>query len=450
MASIKKIEGKRGTSYKITVSDGYHVNGNKIRRTKTFVPDPTKTEKQNQKELEKIAFEFEQQVKQGRYYDGDHMTLEEFSKKWFREYVDVNLTPVTQELYRRLYKSYISPHLGHYKISKLSPLKIQELWAHLQNDNVRKDGKDGGLSGTTVKKIHVVLSKMLTCAVRWQLISSNPCERIDRPKPERNIEDINFFTPEEAVIFLASLDISYPRIHHEHTRTDDTGKEYKVKDYIEHYTVPLQFKVMYNIALFGGLRRGELLGLTFDSFNFDKSTVSITQSVSKTQTGIVIKKPKTRTSFRIVTLPSFVMELVKDLKQEQSEKTKTLGTYWKNDEGYLFTQENGSLMHPSTPTITFKNILTKYNNYIENNKELLAEEREIQKLPMITLHGLRHTSATLAISQNVDVKTVSARLGHAQTSTTLNIYAHALSGRDTVACDAIEQAIYEAKKSNSH
>lgn len=187
MASIKKIEGKRGTSYKITVSDGYHVNGSKIRRTKTFVPDPTKTEKQNQKEVERIAFEFEQQVKQGNYYDGDHMTLEEFSKKWFREYVDVNLTPVTQELYRRLYKSYISPHLGHYKIAKLSPLKIQELWAHLQNDNVRKDGKEGGLSGTTVKKIHVVLSKMLTCAVQWQLISSNPCERIDRPKPERNI-----------------------------------------------------------------------------------------------------------------------------------------------------------------------------------------------------------------------------------------------------------------------
>lgn len=159
---------------------------------------------------------------------------------------------------------------------------------------------------------------MLTCAVRWQLISSNPCERIDRPKPERNIEDINFFTPEEAVIFLSALDISYPRIHHAHTRTDNTGKEYKVKDYTEHYTVPLQFKVMYNIALFGGLRRGELLGLTFDSFNFDKSTVRITQSVSKTQTGIVIKKPKTRTSFRIVTLPSFVMELVKDLKQEQA------------------------------------------------------------------------------------------------------------------------------------
>lgn len=56
MASIKKIEGKRGTSYKITVSDGYHVNGSKIRRTKTFVPDSTKTERQNQKELERIAF----------------------------------------------------------------------------------------------------------------------------------------------------------------------------------------------------------------------------------------------------------------------------------------------------------------------------------------------------------------------------------------------------------
>lgn len=88
------------------------------------------------------------------------------------------------------------------------------------------------------------------------------------------------------------------------------------------------------------------------------------------------------------------MELVKDLKQEQSEKVKTLVTYWKNDEGYLFTPENGSLIHPSTPTITFKNILTKYNNYIANNKELSAEEKEIQKLPMITLHGLRHIFAT--------------------------------------------------------
>jgi len=93
-------------------------------------------------------------------------------------------------------------------------------------------------------------------------------------------------------------------------------------------------------------------------------------------------------------------------------------------------------MHPSTPYGTFKDILVKYNGTVTD---------ETKKLPLITLHGLRHTHSTLLIAENVDIRTVSARLGHAKTSTTLDIYTHALKARDTCAADTLD-TLFDSKK----
>lgn len=98
-------------------------------------------------------------------------------------------------------------------------------------------------------------------------------------------------------------------------------------------------------------------------------------------------------------------------------------------------------MNYATPYHTFKDILEKYNNSILKNPELKEEEKKALLLPDITLHGLRHTSATLLISGHVDVRTVSARLGHSQTSTTMNIYAHALKQSDKKAADKLEDLL---------
>ncbi|WP_440322675.1 tyrosine-type recombinase/integrase, partial [Laedolimicola sp.] len=107
------------------------------------------------------------------------------------------------------------------------------------------------------------------------------------------------------------------------------------------------------------------------------------------------------------------------------------GTYWKGD-NYIFTQSDGSQMYPSTPYATFQKIIKRYNDSLPP---------DAPPLPRIPLHGLRHTSATLLISQNVDVRTVSGRLGHAQTSTTMNIYSHQLQSVDRKAASVLDDLL---------
>lgn len=116
-----------------------------------------------------------------------------------------------------------------------------------------------------------------------------------------------------------------------------------------------------------------------------------------------------------------------------------LGDKWNNSAGLLFTQWNGKPMDVSTPYHKFKHIIAAHNASIMSDARLTDEERKAQLLPDIPLHGLRHTSATLLIADNKDVITVANRLGHAQPSTTMNIYAHALKKKDEEASDTFER-----------
>ena len=123
--------------------------------------------------------------------------------------------------------------------------------------------------------------------------------------------------------------------------------------------------------------------------------------------------------------------MLKKYRKEQQELRLSLGDQWQGD-NYIFIQWNGKQMHPSTPYHTFKDIIKKYNSTVDD---------PAKKLPDIPLHGLRHTSATLLIAEQVDIKTVSARLGHSQTSTTLNIYAHSLKKLDEKAVDILDHIL---------
>lgn len=198
--------------------------------------------------------------------------------------------------------------------------------------------------------------------------------------------------------------------------------------YEESRSLPKQFKVFFYIAIFGGLRRGEIVALTWDDINFEDSSVNISKSTSYVDKQIITKEPKTLTSIREIKLPGFVMQLLKEWKLEQNKYRLSLGDQWIGT-NHIFTQWNGKQMYPSTPTLTFKKVINQYNKSITKEKD---------KLPLIPLHGLRHTSATLLIAENMDVKTVSSRLGHAQTSTTMDIYAHALKQMDEKAANALE------------
>lgn len=426
MASIEK----RGKSYSITVSNGYDIYGKKLREKTTFTPDPNMTPKQQQKALEAYVFEFEQRVKNGKLLTGDKLTLKEYSDRWLEEYAKTNLTQVSYRNYCDILKLRILPALGHIKLTSIKPLHLQSFYNNLLEDGVRIDGKPGGYSPATIKKDHVVLSSMLSTAVQWQLIESNPCDRVSVPKVKNTSDNIKYFTFEQTQAFLNALNMSYSTTYKAHKRKGSLHEEYNVAEYTESRNIPLQFKVLFHIALFGGLRRGEIVALTWDDIDFDTNSIKINKSSSHVDRQVITKDPKTSTSNRTIKLPDFVMQLIKDWKLEQNKYRISIGDQW-NGTNHIFIQTDGRQMYPSTPTATFKKILIQYNNTVENEKD---------KLPMITLHGLRHTSATLLIAENVDVKTVSSRLGHAQTSTTMDIYAHALKQMDEKASNALEDA----------
>lgn len=439
MATIQKVENKKGISYRIFISNGYDTNGKQIRETTTFIPDTTKTAKKQEKELEKFVFDFEQSVLDGKYLSGEKVTFKEFTVKWLQEYGAQQLERTTLENYKTNLNNKIIPAIGHLKIAKIKPMQLQSFYNELSKDGARTDGKKGSYSSGTIKKLHVVISSIMSTAVKWQVIESNPCERVSVPKQQKNYEDIKHFTLEQAEIFLNALNKTYIFIYKGHHRNDDTGKIYYVSEYQEKRIIPTQFKVLFNMALFGGLRRGELIALQWDDIDFVNNTVSITKSTGYVNGEAITKVPKTKSSIRTISIPNSVMKLLKQYKIEQDEIIIKLGSKWKGErekrnKNYLFIQWDGKQMNSSTPYHTFKDIIKKYNETVNN---------ELLKLPNIPLHGLRHTSATLLISLNVDIKTVSNRLGHAQTSTTMNIYAHSLKKMDETASDALENLLHK-------
>lgn len=429
MATVKK----RGKSYYITVSNGYDIAGKQIRKTATYTPDASLTPKQQEKALQAFVFDFEQKIKNGAALDGHKITLQQFYYKWLNEYAKISLEPTTTEWYTRLFNNNILPALGHMKLSDIKPLNIQAFYNSLTKEGAKADGT--AYSPTSIKRFHSALSSLLNKAVEWELIPSNPAKKTSLPKQKAVSDSVKYFTPEQAIIFLNALNGEYETEYQAHTRISPLGDISTVQPYKQTKTIPTQFKVLFNIALYGGLRRGELLALTWDDVDFEQNTITINKSAAVVNNKVIIKAPKNKSSERVITLPKSVMQLTNSWRLEQMELRLSLGEKWQGD-NYIFIQWNGKLMNPSTPYHTFKDIIEKYNNTVTD---------EALKLPNIRFHDLRHTSATLLIAAHTDVKTVSARLGHAQTSTTMNIYAHSFKKLDEVASDTLEDILGQNK-----
>lgn len=426
IASIRK----RGNTYQITVSNGRRIDGSQIIETATFTPDPARTERQNQKALEIFALKFEDQVKSGKYLDGEKITFQAFSERYLEEYAVNHLEKNTLAQYRALLDHHILPVIGHLKLAKIQPRNLNSLYNQLLKE--RKDGKPGGYSARTIRHVHNTISAIYTVALRWNVVMDNPCERVEPPRNTAKEEQVKHFTLEQATAFLEAINKPFAVPISAHDRVDDTGKPYHVDAYTEERTVSTQFRLFFNLALFCGMRRGELIALEWSDLDFAASTVSVTKSSSAVDGQIITKAPKTAAGVRVISVPASVMAMVKQYRKEWIEYRLSLGSAWEGA-NHVFIQWNGRQMYPSTPYNMFKKILRWYN-----------ADHPTDPLPDIPLHGLRHTSATLLISQHVDVRTVSGRLGHAQTSTTTDIYSHFLKKADTAAADTLED-LFSAK-----
>ena len=425
MASIQK----RGDAYSIRVCVGRDVYGKQIWKTTTFTPPAGLTPKKRQKAVEVFAVEFEQKCRNGKLLDGEKITLKDFIERWRSERAEQELQPGTLDKYNDAINHFILPALGHLKLTEIKPHSINKFLVDLTKDGCRHDGKPGGYSKGTIHKISNVLSSILRTATEWEVIERNPCDPV-RVKAEDTADKIKFFTPQQTAVFLDYIEHPFTIQTRGHSRVDDTGIQYQVGDYTLTRTMPEQLRVLFNLAVFSGLRKGEMLALQWSDIDFENSTVSVTKAAAVVDGKQVCKAPKTKNSRREVSIPRFLTDRLRNMMVEQTRTKESLGAYWKGN-NWLFTQSDGSMMSYSTPYATFQDAIDRYN----------ADKEPADQLPHIPFHGLRHTSATLLIAAHQDVRTVSNRLGHAQASTTMNIYAHALKENDRTASNALENML---------
>ena len=425
MASIQK----RGDAYSIRVCVGRDVYGKQIWKTTTFTPPAGLTPKKRQKAVEVFADKFEQKCRNGKLLDGEKITLKDFIERWRSERAEQELQPGTLDKYNDAINHFILPALGHLKLTEIKPHSINKFLVDLTKDGCRHDGKPGSYSKGTIHKISNVLSSILRTATEWEVIERNPCDPV-RVKAEDTADKIKFFTPQQTAVFLDYIEHPFTIRTRGHSRVDDTGKPYTVGDYTSTKELPTQLKVLFTLAIYSGLRKGEILALKWEDVDFENNTVAVTKAAAMVKGEQIVKVPKTRNSYRVVSIPHSVTEKLRKLQLEQTRYRLSVGDYWQG-EGWIFTQDDGRMMNYSTPYKSLQDILTHYN----------ADKAEADKLPMIPFHGLRHTTATLQIAAGTDVRTVSSIMGHRETSTTMNIYAHNLKTAEQEAVNRVEEMI---------
>ena len=386
MATIRK----RGSSYQIRVSCGTDLYGSKIIESMTWKPDEGMTERQIQKELNKVVVYFEENVKKGISKRDTKMKLQELCDI----YLDMQqkmFSPNTLNNYKQVIKNYIVPALGHLKLVDITPLHIQKFVNALSEQQSIYHTKLKYLSPVTVKSYYTILQSIFKFACKKGILDFNPTSsnHIDIPKA--------------------------PPAH-----TDILGEK-GITILLEHLEEkPFDQRIQVHIALCTGCRRGEIAALQWDDILWDKKQIVVSKSMYHVKGKKGIKVPKTVRSNRIITIPNYMIIMLKQYRKYQIEQQ--LRTQIPNKHNMLFTDKHGDYLSPATIISWFQYFLKKNN------------------LRHIKFYSLRHTSATLLLLNGVNIKTVSNRLGHTNLSTT-NRYLHALAEADIVAAETLEKKL---------
>ena len=296
----------------------------------------------------------------------DEYTVATWLRTWYELYAKPNVRTATANRYELIIEQYTVPRIGNIKLKKLTTRHLQKLYKELLESGRIHVGKsqDKGLSTTTVHSVHLMLHCALDRAVKERLIPRNPCEDCIVPKPRKL--DMKILPPEHMKAYLDAAE--------------------------RRGLLP-----MFYLELVSGLRKGELVALRWDDVDVQGKTISVGRQYVRNPDGsLELTRPKTENSVRLVSIPQAAVDL---LIQEHDKHP---------DSPYLFPSPlTGEMYHP--------------DSVVNLHKKILKDAG----LGHLRFHDLRHTFATTALQNGVDVKTVSSMLGHFDASFTLRTYTHA-------------------------
>lgn len=384
MATIQKRNG----SYSIRVSCGYDTRGKQIIQSMTWKPDEGMTPKQIEKELKRQSVLFEEACMKG--FQSKAVKFETFCEEWFEDYAKTNLRNTTYERLLQL-RGRIYPVIGHIRMDKITPRQIQTFVNSLSKEGANeRTGKP--LAPKTIRHNLSLISDVFGYAVKMGVVSENPCSKVTIPKGE--VKEKQIYPPAEVERFLTLLN-----------------------------NEPLKYRTFFYLMIYSGFRRGEMLGLEWKDVDFENNIISVRRTSNYTaKKGVYTDTTKTKRSQRTLKFPQFIMDMLKEYKDEQDAEALRLSDRWVETDR-LYVKWDGRPMQNGTPYFW------------------LGEFCEKHGLPFYGLHSFRHLFCSLLVNQGVDIVTVSGALGHSCVSTTSNIYCHMLQEAQAKVSDAVANAL---------
>ncbi len=466
MPSIEPRRSANGmiTSYRITVSAGYDYLGKQIRRRSIWIPPRHgMTERQMEKEATAAAYKFEEMVNNGYILDN----TQHFAQ--YAQYVlalkeTAGVRPSTLDRYVELLTR-INPQIGHLPIGKIRPQHLNSLYKDLLENGYRADtqravAKRGlkntmaemAIPKTTLAKMSGISSSTLLSALRGNTITVCKAQAIaDALEMDLDelfkVQDSKVLLSEKTILehhrlistIFAQAEkemlITYnPAAKATPPKPKKKKPDYYQPDEIEEIldvldTAPLKWKTITYLLMDTGCRRGEILGLKHENVDYDTGLIVIDHALLSTKSKGVYEGETKNGKIRALHLAPQSLELLIKWRSEQMRMKELQGDRWVNS-GYIFTQDDGSRMHPDT--------ITDWLNKFSKDKGL----------PHIHPHAFRHTVASMMIANGVDLVTTANELGHANATTTATIYAHQIAIAQAKAAN-VRAGIFTGRKQDA-
>jgi integrase len=356
------------------------------------------------REAERARIDLLSKFDRGEYVEPTHQTVAAFMADWLRA-IEPTIRPSTFESYERNVRNHVIAHIGSNRLTKVDAGVLNGLYALLLSSGRRPSSRSGtgyepevvdralALRADGLNYIHTIVHRAFKDAVRWGRLARNPADSSDPPHGGQKSDGIHAW---DAATLRSFLDDSRARGDRLHG--------------------------LWVLLATTGMRRGEALGLRWRDVDLDASRVRIVQTLTQTRGVASISEPKTARGRRPISLDKATVAVLREHRKQMLKERLLVGPDF-NDAGFVFHQPDGSRPKPDAVSATFL-----------RRVESSGAER-------ITLHGLRHTWATLALEKGIHPRVVQERLGHSTIAITLGIYSHVSPTLHDEAAELIGQLI---------